>query len=105
MNRNIQNKSTFRYFAATARVLAFAFVCSLFPVPCFLAVLAQAPAAAPRSPAREPWMDLPPTSTGLAVGDKIPAFKLRDQFGRVQDFNSIRGPKGAAIFFNRSADW
>ncbi len=50
-------------------------------------------------------MNLPPTSTGIAVGEKIPPFQLRDQFGRVQDFNSIRGPKGAAIFFNRSADW
>ncbi len=54
---------------------------------------------------REPWMESAPTSTGPAVGQKIPAFKLRDQSGRVQDFNSIRGPKGAAIFFVRSADW
>ena len=58
------------------------------------------PAAAP-----EPWMNLPPTSTGLAVGQKIPAFRAPDQNGRAQDFNSIRGPKGAAIYFVRSADW
>lgn len=74
---------------------------------CVLSVallLAQAPAP-PRSSAPEPWMNSSPASTGIAVGQKIPPFQLRDQFGRVQDFNSIRGPNGAAIFFNRSADW
>ena len=54
---------------------------------------------------REPWMDFPPTSTGLAIGQKIPSFRLPDQNGKIQDFNSIRGPKGAAIYFVRSADW
>jgi len=53
----------------------------------------------------EPWMTAPPTSTGIAVGQKIPPFKAPDQSGQVRDFNSIRGPKGAAIVFNRSADW
>ena len=67
------------------------------------AAVAQGPPAS--SARREPWMDLPPSSTGVAIGQKIPAFQLRDQFGRLQDFDSIRGPKGAAIFFNRSADW
>ena len=61
---------------------------------------AQQPAAAP-----EPWMNFPPTSTGLAVGEKIPPFRAPDQNGHMQDFNSIRGPKGAAIYFVRSADW
>jgi peroxiredoxin len=50
-------------------------------------------------------MDAPPTSTGLAVGKKIPVFRATDQSGKIQDFNSIRGPKGAVIMFNRSADW
>ena len=54
---------------------------------------------------KEPWMDFAPKSTGIAVGKKIPSFRLRDQAGRVQDFDSIRGPKGAAIYFVRSADW
>ena len=67
--------------------------------------LAQAPPAPARSSTPEPWMSLPAASTGIPVGQKIPPFQLRDQFGRLQDFNSIRGPKGAAIFFNRSADW
>src|SRR5258706_13877323 len=51
----------------------------------------------------EPWMDAPPTSTGLAIGQKIPPYELRDQSGHMQDFNSIRGPNGAAIYFLRSA--
>ena len=50
-------------------------------------------------------MSLPPTSTGPAVGEKIPLFRAPDQNGSMQDFNSIRGPKGAAIYFVRSADW
>jgi len=73
---------------------------------CLLSVallLAQAPA--PSLSASEPWMSSPPSSAGIAVGQKIPPFQLRDQFGKVRDFNSIRGPNGAAIFFNRSADW
>ena len=53
----------------------------------------------------EPWMTAPPTSTGTAVGQKIPPFKTSDQSGQMRDFNSIRGPKGAVIVFNRSADW
>ena len=53
----------------------------------------------------EPWMDAPATSTGLPIGQKIPPYELRDQSGHIQDFNSIRGPKGAAIYFLRSADW
>ena len=55
--------------------------------------------------ARPAWMDAPPTSTGLAVGKKIPVFRATDQSGKIQDFNSIRGPKGAVIMFSRSADW
>lgn len=54
---------------------------------------------------QEAWMTAPPTSTGIAVGQKIPGFRTVDQSGRLRDFNSIRGPKGAAIVFSRSADW
>ena len=63
-------------------------------------LLAQAPGSD-----RPQWMDAPPTSTGIAVGEKIPSFRAPDQNGRMQDFASIRGPKGAVIMFNRSADW
>ena len=74
------------------------FLCLLWMRP--LGAQAPQPAAAP-----EPWMNFPPTSTGLAVGEKIPPFRAPDENGRMQDFNSIRGPKGAAIYFVRSADW
>jgi peroxiredoxin len=56
-----------------------------------ITVMAQAPA--------------PPLATGIEIGKKIPAFQLKDQNGKLQDFNSIRGPKGAALYFMRSADW
>lgn len=51
------------------------------------------------------WREAPPTSTGVPVGKKIPDFSLPDQNGKLHDFNSIKGPQGAAIYFMRSADW
>jgi cytochrome oxidase Cu insertion factor (SCO1/SenC/PrrC family) len=65
-------------------------------------LMAQAPPAAPGADA---WKTKPAATTGLAVGAKIPAFELRDQNGNRQTFQSVRGPKGAAIYFMRSADW
>ena len=59
----------------------------------------------PSAAAQDDWAFRPPTSTGPAVGEKIPPFRGPDQNGRVQDFNSIKGSKGAAIYFMRSADW
>ena len=47
----------------------------------------------------------PAIATGPEVGQKIPYFRARDQYGRWQDFHSIRGPKGAVLECNRSADW
>ncbi len=46
-----------------------------------------------------------PMSIGLAVGDKAPAFSIRDQFGRVQTLETLRGTKGTVLLFFRSADW
>ncbi len=43
--------------------------------------------------------------TGIRVGQKIPPFKAVDQNGKTRDFDSIKGPQGAAILFHRSADW
>jgi len=43
--------------------------------------------------------------TGPPIGTKIPSFRASDQFGRLQDFDSTRGPKGAIVVFFRSADW
>jgi hypothetical protein len=44
-------------------------------------------------------------ATGPDVGQKIPYFNALNQNRKLQDFNSIRGPKGAMIVFLRSADW
>lgn len=43
--------------------------------------------------------------TGPEVGQKIPAFSAVDQTGRTWDFDSLKGPKGLVLFFNRSVDW
>jgi hypothetical protein len=43
--------------------------------------------------------------TGPAVGSKIPPFDAVDQYGKRQTFDSLRGPKGLALLFVRSADW
>ena len=67
----------------------------------FIASLLWMPPAA----AQNDWGSRPPTSTGPAVGEPIPSFRAPDQNGKMQDFNSIKGPKGAALYFMRSADW
>ncbi len=43
--------------------------------------------------------------TGPAVGSKIPAFDAVDQSGKRQTLETLRGPKGLALLFVRSADW
>src|ERR1700730_8992832 len=45
------------------------------------------------------------TSIGLAVGQKAPAFSARDQFGRDQTLDTLKGSKGTVLLFYRSADW
>lgn len=42
---------------------------------------------------------------GLQPGEKIPAFTLKDQDGIPQTLQSLSGPNGLLILFNRSADW
>lgn len=44
-------------------------------------------------------------SIGLAVGQKAPAFSLKDQFGNAQTLDSLRGANGTVLLFFRSADW
>ncbi len=44
-------------------------------------------------------------SIGLAIGQKAPAFSVRDQFGRVQTLDTLKGAKGTVLLFFRSADW
>ena len=46
-----------------------------------------------------------PMSIGLAVGDKAPAFSLRDQSGRPQTLDTLKGTNGTVLLFFRSADW
>ena len=46
-----------------------------------------------------------PPEPGVAIGKSIPRFELRDQSGKNQRFETIKGPKGAMLVFYRSADW
>src|SRR5689334_22014087 len=43
--------------------------------------------------------------TGPEIGSPIPSFQAIDQYGRAQTFDSLRGPKGLVLQFDRSADW
>jgi hypothetical protein len=45
------------------------------------------------------------TSIGLEVGQKAPDFSARDQFGKQQTLETLKGPKGTVLLFFRSADW
>jgi hypothetical protein len=45
------------------------------------------------------------TAIGLASGQKAPAFSARDQFGREQTLDTLKGPHGTVLLFFRSADW
>ncbi len=45
------------------------------------------------------------TAIGLPVGQKAPAFSARDQFGREQNLETLRGSNGTVLLFFRSADW
>ena len=42
---------------------------------------------------------------GPQVGERVPDFSLKDQGGRTQTLQSIMGPRGAMLVFQRSADW
>jgi hypothetical protein len=44
-------------------------------------------------------------SIGLAVGEQAPAFSIRDQFGRSQTLDTLKGANGTVLLFFRSADW
>ncbi len=45
------------------------------------------------------------TAIGLEVGQKAPAFSARDQFGKLQNHDTLKGPNGTVLLFFRSADW
>ena len=42
---------------------------------------------------------------GPQVGERVPDFTLRDQAGQPRSLQSIMGPNGAMLVFNRSAEW
>lgn len=42
---------------------------------------------------------------GLAVGQEAPPFSARDQFGRIQTLDTLKGSNGTVLLFFRSADW
>ena len=44
-------------------------------------------------------------SIGLATGQKAPAFSARDQFGRLETLDTLKGANGTVLLFFRSADW
>jgi hypothetical protein len=46
-----------------------------------------------------------PMSIGLPTGEKAPTFSIRDQFGRVQTLETLKGRNGTVLLFFRSADW
>jgi hypothetical protein len=88
------------FFHYTSRwILGFLFLVSIWEGGQLMAQNSGAPAA------DDAWRNAPPTSTGILVGQKIPAFNVPDQNGKPQSFDTIKGPNGAAIYFMRSADW
>ena len=42
---------------------------------------------------------------GPQVGETVPDFSLIDQRGETQTLQSLMGPNGLMLVFNRSADW
>jgi peroxiredoxin len=42
---------------------------------------------------------------GPRLGETIPSFQARDQFGRTQTLRTLTGPRGLVLLFVRSADW
>lgn len=70
-----------------------------------LVFLTVSMSALPLAAQREPDPLDQNVKTGPGVGERIPAFRAVDHKGRRVDFNAIRGPRGAALLFHRSADW
>jgi hypothetical protein len=70
---------------------------------CVQSLSAQSPQSDPAGPVHAKQER--PLKTGPEIGQKIPFFQAPDQNGKLQDFDSVRGPKGAMVVFFRSADW
>lgn len=52
----------------------------------------------------QPASDAVAPSIGVEIGQRAPAFVLADQFGHEQSNETLKGSKGAVLFF-RSTDW
>lgn len=46
-----------------------------------------------------------PTTLGPQVGEQVPAFTLVDHRGEARTLESLYGPEGLMLVFNRSASW
>jgi hypothetical protein len=66
-----------------------------------LGLLAQVSLQAQQAPREK--IDL--SKLGPQVGQQVPDFSLKDQYGETRTLNSIMGPRGAMLVFIRSADW
>ena len=44
-------------------------------------------------------------SIGSKVGQKMPPFSARDQFGKDVSSDALKGSNGTVLLFFRSADW
>ena len=64
-------------------------------------LLIQAPGLAQTTPRQK--IDV--SKLGPQVGERVPDFSLKDQNGKLWALQSIMGPKGAMLVFERSADW
>lgn len=58
-----------------------------------------------RDPAGLAHRDESAAAPGPAAGETLPPFEATDQDGRVRSFESLRGPKGLLLNFNRSVVW
>jgi hypothetical protein len=63
---------------------------------------APSPAASPVPAAAQSGKG---TDPGPSVGTPLPSFEAPDQDGRTQTFETLRGPNGLLLNFNRSVLW
>ena len=49
--------------------------------------------------------DPPPEKTGIKLGEKAPAFKLKDQAGEERELSALLKNGPVALVFYRSASW
>jgi hypothetical protein len=75
------------------------------------AVLVQCTGTAPPAPSPSasprPAAAVAPTGSGPGpeVGAALPAFEAPDQDGKTRSFETLRGPNGLLLNFNRSVVW